>query len=71
MCRHERIIDLIERQIASATQHLARFEKVKKIVLLENELTVEGGELTPTLKIKRRVVEEKYKEVIDAIYTDR
>jgi long-chain acyl-CoA synthetase len=70
MCRHERIINLIERQVASATQHLARFEKVKKIALLENELTVEGGELTPTLKIKRRVVETKYKEVIDAIYTD-
>jgi long-chain acyl-CoA synthetase len=70
MCRHERIIDLIERQIDSATQNLARYEKVKKIALLEKELTVEGGELTPTLKIKRRVVEEKYKDVIDRIYAE-
>jgi long-chain acyl-CoA synthetase len=70
MCRNARIIDLIERQIDAATQNLARFEKVKKIALLENELTVEGGELTPTLKIKRRVVEEKYKDVIDRIYSD-
>ena len=62
------IIDLIERQIEAATQNLARFEKVKKIALLENELTVEGGELTPTLKIKRRVVEEKYRDLIDRIY---
>ncbi|MEP7147346.1 MAG: hypothetical protein ABI857_00495 [Acidobacteriota bacterium] len=61
---------MIERQIDSATQNLARFEKVKKIALLENELTVEGGELTPTLKIKRRVVEEKYKDEIDALYLD-
>ena len=68
MCRHPRIIDLIERQIDSLTKDVARFEKVKKIALLENELTVEGGELTPTLKIKRRVVEEKYKNVIDQIY---
>lgn len=70
MCRNERIINLIERQIDAATQNLARYEKVKKIALLEKEMTVEGGELTPTLKIKRRVVEEKYKDVIDRIYAE-
>jgi long-chain acyl-CoA synthetase len=70
MCAHPRIIDLIERQIAGATQGLARFENVKKIALLENELTVESGELTPTLKIKRRVVEEKYKGLIDRLYDE-
>jgi long-chain acyl-CoA synthetase len=71
MCRNDRIIDLIKRQIDSATNGLARFEKVKKIVLLENELSVDGGELTPTLKIKRRVVEEKYKDLIDQLYADQ
>ena len=70
MCRDPRVIDLIERQIDGATKNLSRFEKVKKIALLENELTVDGGELTPTLKIKRRVVEEKYKDIIDGIYQD-
>ena len=70
MCRNDRIIDLIERQISAATKDLARFEKVKKIALLESELSVAGGELTPTLKIKRRVVEEKYKDVIDRLYID-
>lgn len=70
MCRNERIIDLIGRQIDSATQNLARFEKVKKFALLENELSVEGGELTPTLKIKRRVVEEKYRGVIEKMYEE-
>lgn len=70
MCAHPRIINLIERQIESATQSLARFEKVKKVALLENELSVEGGELTPTLKIKRRVVEEKYRDVIESLYSD-
>lgn len=67
-CRHPRIIDLFERQIASRTQNLAQFEKIKRIALLDQELTVEGGELTPTLKVKRRVVDEKYRDVIDRIY---
>ena len=49
---------------------LSRYERVKKIALLEEELTVEGGELTPTLKIKRRIVNEKYSEVIEQIYID-
>lgn len=70
MCHDPRIIDLIERQIEGLTLNLSRFEKVKKIALLEKELTVDGGELTPTLKIKRRVIEEKYKRVIDEIYAD-
>ncbi|MGQ0542454.1 MAG: AMP-dependent synthetase/ligase [Blastocatellia bacterium] len=69
-CRNPRIIDLIERQIAAATGGLAKFETVKKVALLENEMTVEGGELTPTLKVKRRVVDEKYRDVIDKIYAD-
>lgn len=69
-CRSPRIIDLIERQIAAATDGLAKFETVKKIALLENEMTVEGGELTPTLKVKRRVVDEKYRDLIDKIYAE-
>ncbi len=69
-CIHPRIVDLIERQIRELTKNLSRYEKVKKIALLENELTVESGELTPTLKIKRRVVEEKYRTVIEKIYAD-
>jgi len=68
-CAHPRIVNLIERQVAELTENLSRFEKVKKIALLENELTVESGELTPTLKVKRRVIEEKYREIIEKIYT--
>jgi long-chain acyl-CoA synthetase len=52
------------------TKDLSKFEKVKKIVLLEEEMTVEGGELTPTLKVKRRIVDEKYKDVIEKIYAE-
>jgi long-chain acyl-CoA synthetase len=70
LCHHPRIIDLFERQVAARTADLAQYEKVKRIALLERELTVEGGELTPTLKVKRRVVDEKYRDLIDRIYRE-
>ena len=69
-CSSPKIIDLIERQVARYTDGLARFESVKKFALLEKEFSVEGGELTPTLKLKRRVINEKYKDVIDGFYAD-
>jgi long-chain acyl-CoA synthetase len=69
-CRHPRIIDLFERQIAARTENLAQFEKIKRIALLSDELTVEGGEMTPTLKVKRRIVDQKYRNVIDRIYSE-
>ena len=68
LCKNPRIIDLFERQIEGLTPDLARYEKIKKIALLENEFTIEGGELTPTMKVKRRVVDEKYRAVIDKLY---
>lgn len=69
-CKDAKIIDLFERQIAAATKGLAKFETVKKIALIEKEMTVEGGELTPTMKLKRRVIDEKYRSVIDEIYAE-
>jgi len=69
-CNHPRIIDLLQRQVDSLTEDLSRFERVKRVALLERELTIEGGELTPTLKVKRRVVDDKYKEVIDRLYAE-
>jgi len=70
LSKNPRIIDLFERQIAGLTTDLAQYERVKKVALLENELTIEGGELTPTLKVKRRVIDEKYRDVIDALYDE-
>lgn len=68
MCNHPRITNLFERQIESLTPNLARYEKIKAIALIEKEFTIEGGELTPTLKVKRRVIDEKYRAVIDRMY---
>jgi long-chain acyl-CoA synthetase len=69
-CQSDKIVKLLEKEIDQLTETLSKFEKVKKIALLEKELTVEGGEMTPTLKVKRRVVDEKYRDVIEKIYTD-
>jgi long-chain acyl-CoA synthetase len=67
-CKNPRILDLFTRQIEAMTPTLAQFEKIKKFALLEHELTVENGELTPTLKVKRRVIDEKYRDLIDELY---
>ena len=70
LCRHPEIIKLFEKEVEKLTSGLSKYEKVKKIALLENELSVETGELTPTLKVKRRVIDEKYREQIEKIYVD-
>ena len=69
-CSDPRIIDLFTRQIDTATSDLGKFETVKKFRLLEKEFTVEGGELTPTMKLRRRIVDEKYKALIDEMYAE-
>src|SRR5437016_3740656 len=58
----------VEREVMSMLSHLAKFETPKKVLLLEKDFTIESGELTPTLKVKRRVVEQHYKDLIDAAY---
>jgi long-chain acyl-CoA synthetase len=68
LCKDPKIINLFERQIEGLTPELARYEKIKKIALLEDEFTIEGGEMTPTMKVKRRIIDEKYRKVIDQIY---
>jgi len=65
-----RIVDLIQRQIDRHTSELARYETVKKVALLEHELTAESGDLTLTLKPRRSVIEKKYATVIDRLYQE-
>ena len=64
------VIDKLDREVRGEMKGLAKFESPKKIALLEHEFTIEGGELTPSLKVKRRVINEKYKGVIDRLYDD-
>jgi long-chain acyl-CoA synthetase len=64
------IIDLYRKRIDEQSEELAGYEKIKAFALIPNEFTQEGGELTPTMKIKRKVVLEKYRDIIDAMYAD-
>ena len=61
----------MDKEVRSKFDGLAGFETPKKIGLLENDFSVDSGELTPTLKVKRRVIDRNYKSVIDALYADR
>jgi len=60
--------ELYELIVAKLNVGLAQFERIKRFALLPREFTLERGELTPTLKVKRRVVEERYRSEIDALY---
>lgn len=62
------IYSFYENLIAEKTQSLGQVEKIKKFVLLPQELTQEAGELTPTLKLKRKFIDNKYKELLDKLY---
>jgi long-chain acyl-CoA synthetase len=58
----------LDKFIAQVNTQLAQYETIKDFAILPQLLSIEGGELTPTLKIKRNVVEQKYREVLDAMY---
>ena len=62
------IVAFYDRRIRERCKDLAGYEQIKRFALVPGEFTQEGGELTPTLKIKRRVVEQKYRALIDAMY---
>lgn len=64
------VITLIGKEIEAACQELASYETIKKFALVENPFTIESGELTPTLKVKRNIVEERYKSIIDGFYQE-
>ena len=61
---------LYERIVEEVNQNLARFEKLKRVLLVPDEFTADNGALTPTLKLRRRVIEERYRRQIDELYAE-
>ena len=70
LLNNEKILNKIEEEIAKSTDDLARYEKIKKFALLKRDFEIEKGEMTPTLKVKRNIVEDKYKILIDSFYEE-
>ncbi|HKW74618.1 MAG TPA: long-chain fatty acid--CoA ligase, partial [Terriglobales bacterium] len=65
-----KVRDLYRGIIEDLNKKLAHFETIKKILIVPDEFTVAGGEITPTLKLKRRVIEAKYKQQIEQLYQE-
>ena len=61
-------IKLVQRDVTALTAHLADHERVRRVALLAEEFSIDSGELTPTLKVKRNVIDERYGKLIDELY---
>jgi len=68
LAKNPQVIELIQAEVDKANAKYAQVEQVKKFVLLDHDLAQETGELTPTLKVKRNVVNEKYAGLFDELY---
>ena len=64
------VIAKVGSRIERVNEHLSNYERIKKIVLLDQEMTLEGGQLTPSLKVKRRVVNQIYEAEIEGMYNE-
>ncbi|HEX5875328.1 MAG TPA: long-chain fatty acid--CoA ligase [Pyrinomonadaceae bacterium] len=61
-------IKIVQKDIANLTSSLTDYERIRRVALLPNEFSIDGGELTPTLKVKRNVIDERYAELIEELY---
>lgn len=68
LLKHSEILKMFEQRINALQQELAHFEQVKKFTLLSQAFSIKLGEITPTLKLRRKVIMERYRKQIDAMY---
>ncbi|MBI5366216.1 MAG: long-chain fatty acid--CoA ligase [Planctomycetes bacterium] len=70
LMKHAKTMELYTGVLGEINKDLPSFEQVKKFAFIEKDFTIEGGEITPTMKVKRKVVETKYKDILDEMYRD-
>jgi long-chain acyl-CoA synthetase len=68
LTRNSEIYKIIEARIQATQKDLANFEKVRRFTLLDEPFSIENGLMTPSLKIRRKIVEERYQDLIDSMY---
>ena len=68
MAAHPFVRELIDAEVKRLTANLAQYETIKRFALLAEDFTFDNGSLTYTLKLKRKVVEQKYRSVIESLY---
>jgi long-chain acyl-CoA synthetase len=70
MAADPRVRDYVVNEVMENTKDLASYEQIRRVAILPRDLTIEDEELSPTLKIKRRIVERRYADLIDAAYAE-
>src|SRR5437588_7179754 len=69
LVKSDRVREMVGQHVQRLNSELNRWETIKKWAILDNALSVDGGELTPSLKVKRSVIAEKHKDLIDSFYS--
>ncbi|WP_373893598.1 long-chain fatty acid--CoA ligase [Virgibacillus sp. CBA3643] len=70
ICDHKIVKDLLQREVEACTKHFAAFEKPKKVIIIGEQWSVDTGELTPKLSMRVKVIENKYKRLIEETYAE-
>ncbi|MEL7291235.1 MAG: long-chain fatty acid--CoA ligase [Pseudomonadota bacterium] len=71
LVKHHQVVEMLEKRVNDLQQELAKFEQVKKFKLLPKAFSMDAGELTPTQKLRRKVINDKYQDEIEEMYTDK
>jgi long-chain acyl-CoA synthetase len=69
LSRYPAAIKIVQKDVARLTSELVDYERIRRVALLPHEFTIDGGELTPTLKVKRKVIDKRYGELIEDLYS--
>ncbi|ERB62669.1 long-chain fatty acid--CoA ligase [Vibrio coralliilyticus OCN008] len=70
LIKHHQVVEMLEKRVNDLQQELAKFEQVKKFKLLPKAFSMDEGELTPTQKLRRKVINDKYQDEIEEMYSD-
>jgi len=70
LIKHPLVVERIQKEVDMANEQLPRYMQIKYYRILPAPFSIEGGEMTPTMKLKKRVIEDKYKDLLDSMYKE-